>query len=742
MYDLRRNNVRVLGRGPRTMILAHGYGCDQNMWRHIVPAFEDDFRIVLFDYVGHGGSDPSAFDRTRYSSLAGYADDVLQICEALAIRDAVFVGHSVSAMIGVIAALKDPSRFESLVMIGPSPCYVNDGEYMGGFTREDIEGLLDFLDSNHLGWSSAMAPVIMKNPDRPELSAELENSFCRTDPQIARHFARVTFLSDNRADLANVRIPCLILQCAEDNIAPERVGQYVREQVPGSTFVQLSATGHCPHLSDPAGTIAAMKPFLAQARADSAGPEMTDDSFMAGESAEELFEQAPCGYLAAQPNGAIVRVNETFLRMTGLAREAVLAGMKFQQFLTVPGQIYYDTHVAPLLQMQGFVREIAFDLKTNSGSGVIPVVFNCVQKNSPAGRALLLRITLFDASDRRKYERELLIARRIADEATQTERLAREEAERANRTKDDFLALVSHELRTPLSAILGWVQVLRRKLTDADLERGLSVIERNTRLQTRLVDDLLDLSRMASGKMRLDVQRVNLANVIEAAFETTTPSANARQVRLQKILDPAIVVSGDPGRLQQVFWNLLSNAVKFTPKDGFARVVMERVNSHIEVSVVDSGQGMSADFLEHAFERFRQSGPARTGETGGLGLGLALVKYLVEMHGGSIVARSEGEGRGSTFLVKLPLAVVEQSEGADRIHPRSAVAHAERRERAVSLAGIEGPPGRRRTRRARGALAQPVPPRRRGHRGRLCPRSPGKYRAFVTRRPDQRYWNA
>ncbi len=267
MYDLKRNNVRVLGRGPRTIVLAHGYGCDQNMWRHVVPAFENNFRIVLFDYVGHGGSDASAFDRSRYSSLAGYADDVLQICEALAVRDAVFVGHSVSAMIGVLAAQKDPARFESFVMIGPSPCYVNHDSYTGGFTRADIDGLLDFLDANHLGWSSTMAPVIMKNPERPELSRELENSFCRTDPQIARHFARVTFLSDNRADLASVRIPCLILQCAEDAIAPEEVGRYVRDQIAGSTFVQLSATGHCPHLSDPAGTVAAMKAFLAVAPA-------------------------------------------------------------------------------------------------------------------------------------------------------------------------------------------------------------------------------------------------------------------------------------------------------------------------------------------------------------------------------------------------------------------------------------------------------------------------------------------
>ena len=244
-------------------MLAHGFGCDQNMWRHLVPAFEKDFRLVLFDYVGHGRADAAAFDRTRYASLEGYADDVLHICEALAIRDAVFVGHSVSAMIGILAAKKDPTRFSALVLIGPSPHYLNDGEYVGGFTREDIDGLLDFLDSNFLGWSSTMAPVIMGNPDRAALSEELANSFCRTDPEIAKHFARVTFLSDNRADLASVKVPTLILQCSHDAIAPEQVGRYVEAHVAGSIFVQLRSSGHCPHLSDPEETIAAIQSFLA-----------------------------------------------------------------------------------------------------------------------------------------------------------------------------------------------------------------------------------------------------------------------------------------------------------------------------------------------------------------------------------------------------------------------------------------------------------------------------------------------
>lgn len=263
MNVLKRNNVKILGHGPRTMLLAHGYGCDQNMWRFITPAFEADYRIVLFDYVGHGQSDFSAFSAARYASLDGYAADVLEICEVLAVRDAVFVGHSVSAMIGILAAQKDPGRFEALVLVGPSPRYINEGDYVGGFTREDIEGLLDFLDSNHLGWSSTMAPVIMGNPERPELSAELQNSFCRTAPEVAKHFARVTFLGDNRQDLERVTTPCLVLQCREDAIASEVVGRYVHRKIPGSQLTVLDATGHCPHLSDPADTIEAMRSFLA-----------------------------------------------------------------------------------------------------------------------------------------------------------------------------------------------------------------------------------------------------------------------------------------------------------------------------------------------------------------------------------------------------------------------------------------------------------------------------------------------
>jgi sigma-B regulation protein RsbQ len=260
---LRRNNVTVQGSPEaQPMLFAHGFGCDQNMWRYVWPAFKDEYRIILIDYVGTGATDASAYDAARYSTLAGYAADVLEVCDELMLSDVIFVGHSVSSMVGVIAANERPGLFTKLVLVGPSPRYINDSDYVGGFEPEDIEGLLAQLDSNYLGWSTQMAPVIMGNADRPELGEELTNSFCRADPEIARQFARVTFMSDNRADLETVEAPALVLQCADDAIAPREVGEYVAQTLPRGTLRLLTASGHCPNLSAPDETIEAIRDFL------------------------------------------------------------------------------------------------------------------------------------------------------------------------------------------------------------------------------------------------------------------------------------------------------------------------------------------------------------------------------------------------------------------------------------------------------------------------------------------------
>ncbi|TLD69382.1 alpha/beta hydrolase [Phragmitibacter flavus] len=260
-----RNHVNVSGHGPETILFAHGFGCDQNMWRFVAPAFENEYRTVLFDYVGSGKSDTSAYNDQRYRRLEGYAQDLIDICQELQLQDLIFVGHSVSCIIGMLAAKQHPHLFKTLILIGPSPCYINHPpHYHGGFNREDLQGLLHMMDKNRMGWASFLAPVVMKNPDQPELTQELEQSFCAIHPKIARQFAETTFFSDNRADLAHValNLPILILQCSDDSIAPLEVGQYLHRELPGSTLKILQATGHCPHLSHPQETIQHIEDYL------------------------------------------------------------------------------------------------------------------------------------------------------------------------------------------------------------------------------------------------------------------------------------------------------------------------------------------------------------------------------------------------------------------------------------------------------------------------------------------------
>ncbi|MDB4915475.1 MAG: alpha/beta hydrolase fold protein [Gemmatimonadetes bacterium] len=260
---LARNNVKVSGHGTRPMLFAHGFGCDQNMWRYVTPAFEDDYKVVLFDYVGSGRSDAAAYDKDRYSTLEGYAQDVLDVCHGLDLRDVIFVGHSVSSMIGILAANHEPERFARLILVGPSPRYINDApDYVGGFERSDIEGLLETMDKNYIGWANYLAPAIMQNANRPELGKELTTSFCSTDPVVARQFAEATFYADNRSDLRAVTVPSLILQCSNDIVAPREVGEYLSRELPHSTIRYMQATGHCPHMSAPDETVALIKDYL------------------------------------------------------------------------------------------------------------------------------------------------------------------------------------------------------------------------------------------------------------------------------------------------------------------------------------------------------------------------------------------------------------------------------------------------------------------------------------------------
>lgn len=262
MSVLKRNNVNTLGEGTVPVMFAHGFGCDQNMWRSIIPSFQEDYKLILFDHVGAGHSDLTAYNPEKYQELDGYAQDILEIADELALKDIIFVGHSVSAIMGILAAAISPEIFKALILVSPSPSYINEGDYIGGFSRIKIDELLESLDANHMGWSMTMAPIIMANSDRAELGRELTDSFCRTDPTIARQFARATFLTDSRSLLPDCKIPALILQCAEDIIAPVEVGHFMHGQMPESKLVILDASGHCPHLSAPEQTISAIRDFL------------------------------------------------------------------------------------------------------------------------------------------------------------------------------------------------------------------------------------------------------------------------------------------------------------------------------------------------------------------------------------------------------------------------------------------------------------------------------------------------
>ena len=246
---IKRHNVRIFGKGTQPLLFAHGLACDQQVWRLVTTSFENNYKIILFDFIGSGQSDISYYDKEKYSSLRGYAEDILDICSALELQNIIFVGHSVSSMIGMLAAITRPDLFFKLIMVGPSPRYINDKEYYGGFERREIDELINFMETNYIKWASYFAPLAMANPDRPELSRELIEGFCKSDPSITIGFARVTFLSDNRTDLPRLQISTLILQTEEDIVAPRQVGEYIHRNIPKSTLYVMKAKGHFPQLS-------------------------------------------------------------------------------------------------------------------------------------------------------------------------------------------------------------------------------------------------------------------------------------------------------------------------------------------------------------------------------------------------------------------------------------------------------------------------------------------------------------
>lgn len=364
---LSRNNVKVTGHGTQAMVFAAGFGCDQNMWRFVAPAFTDDYRVVLFDYVGAGESDTGAYDTDKYGELSGYVQDVLDVLAALDVNKVVFVGHSVGCIIGLLASIRDPERFDRIVMVGPSPCYLNEpGGYQGGFEREALEGLLDMMEKNNIGWASFLAPVIMKNSGRPELTEELEESFCSTDPAIAHNFAKVTFFSDNRDDLPRATVPSLILQSADDAIAPVSVGEYIHQHMPQSTYKLLEATGHCAHMSHPEQVIRAMREYLPSRR----HPE-------AGKSGARL--QLPCGFLVFNLDGEILEANNKLLEWLGYSPE-VLTGGSIDSVLSPSSVLFYQMYFFPMVRLHGKAENIQLSLLAKDGAE-LPVTIHGTCQN-------------------------------------------------------------------------------------------------------------------------------------------------------------------------------------------------------------------------------------------------------------------------------------------------------------------------------------------------------------------------
>ena len=389
---------------------------------------------------------------------------------------------------------------------------------------------------------------------------------------------------------------------------------------------------------------------------------------------DDLLNTAPCGFLSFTDDGKIVRANITLLELLGY-EPGELLGWHVESLLPVASRIFYQTHLFPLLKLHDRVEEVYLTLRSRGGAE-IPVLVNAVRREREG--VIANDCILMPMRQRNQYEDEILQAKRAAEEAT--------------RAKDEFLAVVSHELRTPLTAMLGWARMLQTgKLDERTAVRALDAIERNAESQNQLIGDLLDFSRIISGKIRLDVGVVELASVVEAAIDVVSPSADAKGIRLQTVLDPkAGPVSGDRERLQQVMWNLLSNAVKFTPRGGRVQVRLERVNSSVELTVSDTGQGISAEFLPYVFDRFRQADNTTTRRQSGLGLGMAITRHLVELHGGTIRAESPGEGQGSSFILRLPVMIVHNAEHFSKVTAERRQSQGESHSPPTELARLDG----------------------------------------------------
>lgn len=665
MTVLQRNNVTVSGEGAQAVVFVHGFGCDQHIWRLVVPAFEAHYRVVLLDLVGAGHSDLTAYEPARYASLDAHAADVLAVLHALDLHAVVFVGHSVGATIGVLAAAREPARFARLVLVAPTPRFLNDDGYLGGFEPTDLEELFGTLDDNYQLWAADLAPVVMGYPDRPALAAELTRSFCRTDPTIARHFARVTFWSDHRADLSRVRTPALILQSACDALVPPMMGGYLSQQLPGSQLVVLNTLGHCPHLSAPQAVVEAIKQFLPLARTlnmilDAEEPLPELDLRLTKENPEDLYEHAPCGYCSCLPDGTLVKINATLLGWLGYAREELVAYQGLSYLLTVGGRLHLETYGVPLLLLHGQVHELSYSMRRKDGTA-LPVLLSAALVRDRDGTPLVMHVTLFDITERRKYERELLRAKVLAE--AQGAQLSRANAQlvaqneqllRTNADLDSFVYTASHDLKQPIDNMVGLFEELKRTATFADPEAVgmLGMFDEAVQQILGTINGLAEVVQVQRQLEEMPVETVVLQPLAEEIVRSLQPQASEADARIELDFTAAPALRMARPGVKSLLYNLISNALRYAQpgRRSHVRVSAARVGAGTVLTVQDNGRGIDLKrHRHHLFQLFRRFHP----EVVGSGVGLYLVQRLVHQAGGRVEVDS-AVGQGTVFRLYFP----------------------------------------------------------------------------------------
>jgi PAS domain S-box-containing protein len=644
----RRNHVQVSGSGSATIFFAHGFGCDQTMWRFIEPVYAGRFRTVKFDLVGAGLSDLAAYDRKKYSSLQGYADDVLEIIKEFGQGPAIFIGHSVSAMIGMLADLKEPGLIAAQVMVSPSPCYLNDGDYVGGFEREDIDSLLELIQSNYLGWSSKMAPAIMGAPEKPELGIELTNSFCRTNPDIAKQFGRVTFLADNRKELPLLNTPTLILQCSEDLIAPIAVGEYMSRVLPHGTLKIIRNTGHCPHMSEPAACIAAIDEFLAD-EGFAAVPASTGASDDSSPELVALFDEAACGLVQTDMNGRFLHANQVFCNWLGYCSKELIGIRHIADLFTTGGRVFHQTHSIPLLQMQGSICEVRMAVLHKEGH-LVPMIMNALQHRK--GEALVHEWAFFIARDRDNYEQELIQSRNrlevMIDDVTRLEAEAKDRAVFA----EQMVGIVSHDLRNPISAILMGAELLRRAGITANQSHVLGRMAKAGNRANRLIDGLLDFTQARMGRgLTVSLKTIDLHAVVSEAVDELSQAFPARKLQHVQQGERTSCLA-DADRLTQMIGNLVANAMTYGDANWPVTVTSAITDECFSISVHNEGAPIPQSAREGLFRPLvRGSSDATAGHS--VGLGLYIVSEIAKAHGGRVAVESSLEA-GTVFTAVFP----------------------------------------------------------------------------------------